>query len=636
MKIALLSMPFARLEFPSLALTQLSSELKRILQNKHCIQTIYLNHDFLEIMDYETYKLLTGNSVYIKNPTDCATISEPETMKRSLKQNRVYSGAGEWLFRQLAHPDSQENVDKYFKTYFKNQNETADLLSLRTRLEPFLEKLIQRHQLLTYDIICFTSMFQQINPSLAMVNLIKKKKPSIITVMGGNNLDFAAFVLAKNSPNVDHFIQGCGYEDLGQLLMQYAEASQTSIEVAGSRYIKGHNSDINDAIPLDYDTFLSSFENHFSGTERRPIVFFETSRGCWWGEKSRCKFCDYNKNDYTYRKMDDEKAITYLQHIIDTCRERSSLLWSVDSILPVEYLDSVFPYLNIPPTIQFFYEVRASLNNEQIKKLKYSHISMVQAGIEALDTPTLSLLGKGIHATDNIAFIRNSCLHGVSVLWNILCGIPGESTQRLYDLLDLIPNLFHLYPPTGIWGISYDRQSEYVLHREEYKLDLMPDIQLLQHQFPYSEDDLKQMAYFYTDNDKKHQYTLEKIKVIEKIKEKILAWQNAWKQQDTGLLPRLYVDRRAKGNYVVDSRSGVKKESHLNEETEKILVMFQTPKSSTFVELQRLQHDAKEALKQCLENNWLWEESARIVSLVTMTKPVLPVSYSRLEGWYWE
>ena len=38
-------------------------------------------------------------------------------------------------------------------------------------------------------------------------------------------------------------------------------------------------------IGLDYDDFIESLDRNFPGQDLTPVIFFETSRGCWWGER---------------------------------------------------------------------------------------------------------------------------------------------------------------------------------------------------------------------------------------------------------------------------------------------------------------------------------------------------------------
>jgi radical SAM superfamily enzyme YgiQ (UPF0313 family) len=66
-----------------------------------------------------------------------------------------------------------------------------------------------------------------------------------------------------------------------------------------------------DSLPYpDYDDFFEQLEA--SGIEadfRFPVrVMFETSRGCWWGEKQHCTFCGLNGLTMTFRSKSAKRA----------------------------------------------------------------------------------------------------------------------------------------------------------------------------------------------------------------------------------------------------------------------------------------------------------------------------------------
>jgi len=50
-----------------------------------------------------------------------------------------------------------------------------------------------------------------------------------------------------------------------------------------------------------YGSFLDALETNFPDGAVEPLLLFETSRGCWWGERSHCTFCGLNGLDLAYR-----------------------------------------------------------------------------------------------------------------------------------------------------------------------------------------------------------------------------------------------------------------------------------------------------------------------------------------------
>lgn len=633
MNIALVSMPFARLDFPSLALEQLKTLLRNRFSTPHRVEIFYLNHDLLDIVDVDVYKQLAGRTVYI-NYRHQLPGGSAEPLRRAMKRRRP-SGLGEWLFRSLAYPDAPDNMEKFLEYGFHGHPEAAErLVTIRQRLPEFLDTVLNRYALADYDVIALTSLFEQHNPNLALVQTLRRRNPHCLILMGGNNYHNAAGVYARHCEGVDYLLSGPGYAGA---IDRIEEFHRTRRRPAGIEVVCSGEEDIDRAVNLDYEDFYHSFERqrHRTGP-LEPTVFWETSRGCWWGEKSRCTFCDYNKR-MTFDAMQASMSVGYLQRILDQGRGRCRYYWAVDSILPVDYIERVFPHLKIPDSARIFYEVRATLSAQQLQKLHGFHVSMVQCGIEALDTSTLKLLKKGMTGPGNLRFLRDCAQYGLSVLWNFLCGVPGEEIDRFYRLLELLPRLRHLYPPTGMWAISYDRNSDYVQNRKKYGLSLTPSTEALGYAFPFPASELNQIAYFYENNEIQTVMTREKIKLIQKINGEILAWQRRWQSDEDADLPRLYLTRHAKEAYVTDTR-GQALEVPLSAEAVELIEYLCLPRTDEALRRHFGQRDLRQEWRKCVEAGLIWREadSAQSISLITQDHPALPKPFSALDGWIWE
>ncbi|HBL25713.1 MAG TPA: RiPP maturation radical SAM protein 1, partial [Acidobacteria bacterium] len=89
----MVNMPFATLQFPSIALTQLKSVAESRFGDRVRVRILYLNHEFAHYLGVETYQVM--NSVQASN-----------------------AGLGDWLFRSVAFPEQPDNADAYFKRYY--------------------------------------------------------------------------------------------------------------------------------------------------------------------------------------------------------------------------------------------------------------------------------------------------------------------------------------------------------------------------------------------------------------------------------------------------------------------------------------------------------------------------------------
>ena len=130
-------------------------------------------------------------------------------------------------------------------------------------------------------------------------------------------------------------------------------------------------------MPLNYDDYLESVSSNFSRSEVEPELLFETSRGCWWGERAHCTFCGLNGSTMQYRAMAPKGAVERFQQLFDHAPEVTHFK-AVDNILPREYLTEVFPKLSPPRGTSIFYEVKADLKDAELATLAAAGVNVVQ------------------------------------------------------------------------------------------------------------------------------------------------------------------------------------------------------------------------------------------------------------------
>src|SRR5215475_14858545 len=107
--IALINLPFADVNVPSIALTQLKHVVECAYADKVTVQILYLNHDFAHYIGEDLYR-------------EIATGLQHHT-----------SGLGDWLFRQAAFPNSKDNVAEYFNRYYPKSDSVTRALRERIR-----------------------------------------------------------------------------------------------------------------------------------------------------------------------------------------------------------------------------------------------------------------------------------------------------------------------------------------------------------------------------------------------------------------------------------------------------------------------------------------------------------------------
>jgi len=625
MRVALVNMPFSSLQIPSIALHQIESVIAESFKGEVDTSVHYLNHDFGAQVGPDTY----------------AWISE------SLAGHT--SGFGEWLFRAAAFEEETDNTDTYFRRYAQHfgpeqiERYHNKLAPVRARMPEILDELIDLHGLAEADIVGITSMFFQNVPSFALARRLKKKRPDITVIMGGancegnmgiemvNHVPWLDFVFSGHAlisfPEFLSRLRAGDVDGLHQIDGIFSRVNTCSIEsldpskkpsVPGQAVPEPHLSGIswiaperplNEAVPLDYDLYLDSYDAKFGDHRRDEIeLLFETSRGCWWGAKAHCTFCGLNGATMTFREMGIASARRTIEEIVERYSGRVSRFASVDNIIPESYVSDLLPELNIPDHVTLFYEVRGNLDREQIAVLARARVVEIQPGIESVSTGTLKLMRKGTTAFNNIRFLADCAAAGVKPIWNLLVGFPGEPAETYEMYRRNLPMLMHLPPPSGVFPVRFDRFSPYFKESEEYSLDLKP---LDYHDliYPFSDEVRSNMAYYFRDRNIDAPYQRDLAGHLAHLRDSITRWRAGWEGEATA--PRLRLVRDDLGWVVEDSRLGHMVEHEIEDDDVALL-----REAETVVPVERLRQKYGESYDLLIELGLLFEERGRAMSLV--------------------
>src|SRR5262249_2091455 len=174
-------------------------------------------------------------------------------------------------------------------------------------------------------------------------------------------------------------------------------------------------------------------------------------------------------------------------------------------------------------------------------------------GIESLATSTLKLMKKGTTAFQNINLLKNCASYGVTPHWNLLVGFPGEKAEVYQRYLEILPSLAHLHPPSVVSPVRFDRFSPYHKEAQSYGLDLSPmDFYFMV--YPFSEADLNDFAYYFSDQNLQAEYFNTMAAWIHKLRVVVDQWKARWADPKQNVLPRLYF--QGDTEIIYDSRSG--------------------------------------------------------------------------------
>ena len=616
-KISFINMPFAALTSPSLALTQLKYIVEKRFGDKVKVNIFYLNQDFAHYLGMDLYQEITGG-------LDAYT-----------------SGVGDWLFRQEAFPELPDNTEAYFKRYLPNQDSRGQFIKRLIRekrlgLHNFLEKLIDQYGLDESNLVGFTSMFTQNVASFAMAKKLKDRNSEIITTMGGANCEAPmGQVIAKNARQIDYVFSGPALISFPKFVENCLDQTHSENQFIKGVFSKknlslpqlecgsglGEELSIDVKIELDYRSFLDAVRTNFPNNSVKPFLLFETSRGCWWGEKAHCTFCGLNGGTMAYRSMAPENALALINSLFKYAEE-CSRLECVDNILPRNYIKDVLAHLNTPPNMSIFYEVKADLSEEDIQVLAKAQVSLIQPGIESLATSTLKLMKKGTNVFQNLGLLKNCVAYGILPGWNLLVGFPGEDEDVYQKYVADIPRLTHLPPPSGVYPVRFDRYSPYFVKAKQYGLNLAP-LDYYSLIYPFDEDAMTSFAYHFADRNLKADYFLKMVKWIGKVREKHNKWLSLWSVKGR-FHPKLFLKTDGKSTSVFDSRSGEAVEYSISSAGVQVLEQLNKPRRihDLAQSLSHIPHfDADEEVAWLNERGLVFHEGERYMSLVFMKAP---------------
>lgn len=532
LRILLLSMPWHALDRPALGLSLLKA---RAEQDGHECEIRYLGFDLVDSIGLEDYLWVHGELPYT-------------------------AFAGDWLFTPLLYGERSGLDDAYVEEVLveqwqRSRDDVARLRRIRARLWPFLE-----HCDLTiaddYDIIGFTSTFEQNIASLALAQRLASRRRHPVIVFGGANWEGEmGQALHRRFAFVDIVVSGEADDTFPRLLRSLAAGEELADihglvvrEAGGATRATGRPAVVHDLdhLPVPrYDDFLEQLEQSSGARGVLPTLLLETSRGCWWGAKHHCTFCGLNGGTMQFRSKSPERVVAEIDGLLV---HQPGSLAVVDNILDMRYFTTLLPELaRRGGLVELFYEVKANLARHQICLLALAGVRHVQPGIESLSDSILALMRKGTTALQNIQFLKWCVEYGVVPEWNFLYGFPGEDPAEYAVMARLIDSLAHLTPPSGYGPVRLDRFSPYHENPEGLGMTDVRPARPCRYLYDADPAELMQIAYYFDYSYADGRDLAYVAPALDRIK----AWQRAGRQGS--LL--LQADSAGAG-LVIDSRRG--------------------------------------------------------------------------------
>lgn len=537
-RVALVNMPFSTTRTPSIQLGLLQAIANR---RGYPATSIYLNLALAAEIRWDAYEVLCDDRTLL---------------------------LGEWLFARAAFAERAPDAEAYLAEFGDELDgyltalgqDLVYLANLRERVLPaFIDACVRKVDWSEFELVGFSSIFEQNCAALALARRLKAAYPQLITVFGGANFeDEMGVEYVRALPFIDYAVIGEGDEVFPSLLDCLA-AGEDPGELAGiasraeddSVRFRGRAPIVRDldALPEpDYENyFAAAAALEMPGEVRGKTISipFETARGCWWGAKHHCTFCGLNGLGMSFRSKSPKRVLGEFDRLAE--RYAVYQLVAVDNILDLKYIDEVFaPLAAARRDYTFFYETKANLSHTQLKVLAQGGVWHLQPGIESLSTKVLRLMRKGTTGIQNVRLLKWGRYYSISVHWNVLLGFPGERPEDYSAQLKSMRLIPHLQPPESVGRIWLERYSPHYFEPESGLENVRPE-PAYAHVYPETID-ADRIAYFFAYEAP----DALPMAVHEEMERYVEVWRQRWQSSE----PPFLVYQRGAGRLTVTDGRG--------------------------------------------------------------------------------
>ncbi|MGW1062076.1 RiPP maturation radical SAM C-methyltransferase [Micromonospora rubida] len=614
MKIVLTAMPWHGLQTASLPVGILKACADRC-RRPHEVVEHYANLAWADLLDEESDGAIT--------PDDYAYIANVG----------VWHSIGEWVFASALYEDPSWRTDEFLAYLADRRVDPGKALVMRPYADRFIDMTVDHLLGLDPDLVGFTTTFSQNTASLAVARRLKRRRPSLPVVIGGGNCEGPmGAAMSEHFPYLDYVVSGEG-ENAFVALVDALDEGGDLAKVPGLIWRAADGSPRRNPpaamIPMtrvprpDYDGWQSAFTASRAARTVSPELTLEAARGCWWGEKHHCTFCGLNGTAMAFRA---KPAGDFLADLTDmVARHRILDVVMVDNIMSNDYFRELLPVLRDRDwDVTIRYEVKANLRADQLAALADAGVRHIQPGIESLSSHVLTLMEKGVHATQNIQVLRDADDFGLTVDWNMLYGFPGESDEDYQVVLRQLPALVHLQPPAGTTRILLERFSPY-FERPELGFVARQPARQYHHVYALAPEQLYDLAYQFEGDRKGLTGDLEK-----ELRLAVRAWG------ESGPTSSLVQSTTEHGLLIEDHRHGWPQGTYPVNDPLAVTALqaLRNPRSEASL-IGRLAERggdtaARHAVDYLTERGLVFAEGGRLVALPTAARPLRPVAGAEL------
>ena len=439
-RIALISMPWAIFNRPSIQLGNLKSYLERGTEYR--------------VDNYHTY-LQTAKSIGTSH----------------YNQIGLSGWGGEALFAPLLFPEKKDDARKLFRESLAGKiTPLPDFDQLVANIEQSFDQWLASNDLHQYSLIGFSICFRQLLPSLYLARRIKKQFAKVPIVFGGSSCSGPlGKSLIHHFPEIDYLIDGEGEESLLYLCHFLAGQSQSLSKHILTQHPVPQTDEprtklnLNDLPYPNYAPYFREIQQIFPSLPFIPVLPVEFSRGCWW---NKCTFCNLNLQWQDYRFKRSDRMVEETLHL---AKSHESLHFTfTDNVLPTKEADRFFKVLSeITMDFDFFAEIRGITQPKRLQLYSLGGLKTVQVGIEALSSSLLKKMDKGTTVMDNIGVMKMCGENSIQMEGNLITDFPATTAEEIAETLanlDFVLPFVPLQTATFFLGLGspiYSRPKDF-------------------------------------------------------------------------------------------------------------------------------------------------------------------------------
>jgi ribosomal peptide maturation radical SAM protein 1 len=360
--------------------------------------------------------------------------------------------AAESLYCGLLFPEMQKKAGQVYADSMQGRQK-PDYADLLNTLEQELHRWLDCHDFSSCGLLGFSVCFSQLPASLYAARSIKKRWPNLPVVFGGSTCTslFGRSLLAL-FPEVDYVVTGEGEQPLASLVKHLEDGSPLASSAVLGKHPKSRQEEqpqVQEIANLA-DLPLPDYSDYFKHLQKKnfefiPVLPLEFSRGCWW---NKCTFCNLNLQWQGYRYKKAEQMLAEVNTLLQ--KHQCVDFTFCDNALPVRESDRFFDSLaKSGLDLHFFGEIRTLKNRETYIQYRKGGLNSVQIGIEALSDTLLQKMCKGTTTMDNIAAMKFALEANIALDGNLILDFPGSTAEEVEQTLQGLDKALPFRPLTS-------------------------------------------------------------------------------------------------------------------------------------------------------------------------------------------